>query len=62
MRHRNRRDAANAFPVTAEDWQDGRHREDPADRRNPQEVERALDNIDTVQGFTVMRPIDLYSF
>lgn len=58
MRKRDRNAPATPFPITEEDWRNARHDEDPADRRNQGEVERALDTAEhgPLAGLTVLTP------
>lgn len=58
MRKRYRNAPATPFPITEDDWRDARHDEDPADRRNQENVERALDTHESgrLAGLTVLTP------
>ena len=58
MRKRNRNAPVTPFPITEDDWRDARHDEDPADRRNHGELERALDTTEAgrLSGLTVLTP------
>ncbi|GEM_PF-2618253 len=43
---RLQQEQAQLFPITANDWRDARHHEDPADRLNRGDINRSLDASD----------------